>query len=68
MSLSVIFSNTYSANATILGDSGVLTTSFPGNGMFVREATMHIERNSTPTNVAYIMQILDSNDKVLDTS
>jgi hypothetical protein len=68
MSLSIIFSNVYSANASILNDTGVLTTSFPGNDMFVREATMHIERNGTPTNVAYIMQILDANDKVLDTS
>jgi hypothetical protein len=68
MSLSVIFSNTYTANANILNDSGVFTTSFTGNGMYVREATMHIERNGTPTNVAYIMQILDVNDNVLATS
>jgi hypothetical protein len=68
MSLSVIFSNTYTANAAILNDAGVFTTSFPGNGLYVREATMHIERNGTPTNVAYIMQILDTNNNVLATS
>jgi hypothetical protein len=68
MSLSVIFSNTYSANASILGDSGVLSNSFTGNNMYVREATMHIERNSTPTSVAYVLQILDSSNNVLATS